>query len=47
MVEEAISFETLVRFFQTTRYDMQEDSHLHTRRLENLNFHNASISFAV
>jgi hypothetical protein len=31
--------ETLVKFYQTIRCNNPEDSHLHTRRPENLKFH--------
>jgi hypothetical protein len=36
MMEAASTSETLVNFYQTTRRYNPEDSHLHTRRLENL-----------
>jgi hypothetical protein len=36
----ASTSETLVNFYQTTRRNNLEDSHLHTRRHENLKFHN-------
>jgi hypothetical protein len=36
MTEAASTSETLVNFYQTTRRNNPEDSHLHTRRRENL-----------
>jgi hypothetical protein len=36
MMETASTSETLVNFYQTTRRNDPEDSHLHTRRCENL-----------
>jgi hypothetical protein len=36
MIEAARTSETLVNFYQTTRRYNPEDSHLHTRRRENL-----------
>jgi hypothetical protein len=36
MMEPASTSETLVKFYQTTRRYNTEDSHLHTRRRENL-----------
>jgi hypothetical protein len=36
MMEAAIASETSVNFYQTTRHYNPEDSHLHTRRRENL-----------
>jgi hypothetical protein len=36
MMEAASTSETLVNFYQTTRRYNPEDSHLHTRRRENL-----------
>jgi hypothetical protein len=36
MMEVARTSETLVNFYQTTRRCNPEDSHLHTRRCENL-----------
>jgi hypothetical protein len=38
MMEIVISSETLVNLYQTARY-IPEDSHLHTRRRENLKSH--------
>jgi hypothetical protein len=44
MMEAARTSETLVNFFQTTRRYNPEDSHLHTRRRENLkSYHNISL----
>jgi hypothetical protein len=39
MVEVAITSETSVNFYQTTRRNNPEDSHLHTRRHENQKSH--------
>jgi hypothetical protein len=39
MMEAASTSETSVKFHQTTRRNNPEDSHLHTRRRENLKFH--------
>jgi hypothetical protein len=39
MIEAAISSETSVNLYQTTRCNIPEDSHLHTCRRENLKFH--------
>jgi hypothetical protein len=36
MMEAASTSETWVNFYQTTRRNNPEDSHLHTRRRENL-----------
>jgi hypothetical protein len=36
MMEAAITFKTLANFYQTTRGYNPEDSHLHTRRRDNL-----------
>jgi hypothetical protein len=36
MMEAATTSETSVNFFQTTRRNIPEDSHLHTRRRDNL-----------
>jgi hypothetical protein len=36
MMEAAITSETWVNFYQTARRNIPEDSHLHTRRRENL-----------
>jgi hypothetical protein len=39
-MEEAVNpCETPVNFYQTTRCNIPEDSHLHTRRRENLKSH--------
>jgi hypothetical protein len=41
LIMEAVSTpETSENFYQTTRRNIPEDSHLHTRRRENLKFHN-------
>jgi hypothetical protein len=39
MMEAASTSETLVNFYQTTRRNNPEDSHLRTRRRENLKSH--------
>jgi hypothetical protein len=39
MMEEASTSETSVNFYQTTRRNNPEDSHLHARRRKNLNSH--------
>jgi hypothetical protein len=39
MMEAASTSETSVNFYQTTRRNTPEDSHLHTRRRENLESH--------
>jgi hypothetical protein len=39
MMEAASTSETSVRFYQTTRYSIPEDGHLHTRRCEKLRSH--------
>jgi hypothetical protein len=40
MMEAASASEMPVNFYQTTRRNDTEDSHLHTRRRENLRSHN-------
>jgi hypothetical protein len=39
MMEAASTFEMSVNFYQTTRRNIPDDSHLHTRRRENLKSH--------
>jgi hypothetical protein len=39
MMEAAVTSEKSVNFYQTTRGNNPEDSHLHTRRRENLKSH--------
>jgi hypothetical protein len=39
MMEAASTSEMSVNFYQTTRRNNPEDSHLHTRRLEDLKSH--------
>jgi hypothetical protein len=39
MMEVASTYETSVNFYQTTRRNNPEESHLHTRRRENLKYH--------
>jgi hypothetical protein len=41
MLEAAITFETSVNVYQTTRRNNPEDSHLCTHRRENLKSHNS------
>jgi hypothetical protein len=43
MTEAASTSETSVSFYQTTRCNIPEDSHLHTRRRENLKSHLVSV----
>jgi hypothetical protein len=43
MMEAASTSETLVSFYQTTRRNNTEDSHLHIRRRENLKCHNTKL----
>jgi hypothetical protein len=43
MMEAARTSEKLVNFYQTTRRYTPEDSHLHTRRRENLKSYNGQI----
>jgi hypothetical protein len=38
-MEAESTSETLISFYQTTRRNIPEDSHLHTRRRENLKSH--------
>jgi hypothetical protein len=48
MMMEAVSrFETSVNFYQTTRRNIPEDSHLHTRRRENLKSHHVVVLFNI
>jgi hypothetical protein len=42
MMEAAKTSETSVNFYQTTRRNILEDSHLHTRRRKNLKSHPGS-----
>jgi hypothetical protein len=46
MMEAANTFETSVTFYQTTRCNIPEDSHLHTRRRENLKSHSDPITLS-
>jgi hypothetical protein len=43
MIEAASTSETSANFSQTTRRNNPEDSHVHTRRRENLKSYNTSI----
>jgi hypothetical protein len=45
MIEAASTSEASVIFYQTTRRDNPEDSHLHIRRRENLKSHLCQFSF--
>jgi uncharacterized membrane protein YGL010W len=47
MMETASSSETSVNLYQTTRLNIPEDSHLHTRLRENLKSHHVSCSFIL
>jgi hypothetical protein len=42
-IEAETTSEILVNFYQTTRCNNPEDSHLHTRRRENLKSHKSFI----
>jgi hypothetical protein len=42
MMEATSTSETSVNFYETTRRYNPEDSHLHTRRRENLKSHNVN-----
>jgi hypothetical protein len=44
MMEAASTPETSVSFYQTTRRNNPEDSHLHTRRRENLKSNHSVVS---
>jgi hypothetical protein len=46
MMEAASTSETSVNFYQTTRRNNPEDSHLHTRRHENLQSYKLSRTFS-
>jgi hypothetical protein len=43
MMEAASTSETSVNFYQTTRYNIPEDSRLHTRRCKNLKSHQVQV----
>jgi hypothetical protein len=47
MTEEAITSETPVNFYQTTRRNNPVDSHLHTHRRENLKSHDNVYSDSI
>jgi hypothetical protein len=47
MMEEVSTSETLVNFHHTTRRNIPEDSHLHTRRCENLKSRHRSVNIPV
>jgi hypothetical protein len=42
-MEAASTSETSVNFYQTTRRNIPEDSHLHAPRRENLKFHHLNV----
>jgi hypothetical protein len=44
MMEAASTSEKSVNFYHTTRCNNPEDSHLHSRRLKNLKFHQTQFS---
>jgi hypothetical protein len=46
MMEAAITSETSVNFYQTTRRNNPEDSHLYTRRRENLKCHHRIVIYS-
>jgi hypothetical protein len=46
-MEAASTSETSVNFYQTTRRNSPDDSHLHTRRRENLKSHHIFYSFLI
>jgi hypothetical protein len=43
VMEAASTSENSVNFYQTTRHNIPEDCHLHTRRRENLKYHQVKI----
>jgi hypothetical protein len=45
VMESASTSETSVNFYRTTRRNIPQDSHLHTRRRENLKSHLNNTSF--
>jgi hypothetical protein len=47
MMEAASTCETSINFYQTTQRNNPEDSHLNSRRRENLRSHQFSICFVV
>jgi hypothetical protein len=47
MMEAASTSETSVKFYQTARLNIPEDSHLHTYRRENLKFHRLVFVYSV
>jgi hypothetical protein len=47
IMEAAGTYETSVNFYQTTRRSNPEDSHLHTRRRENLKSHFPKLGFHI
>jgi hypothetical protein len=44
MMEAVSTFETSVNFYQTTRRNVPEGCHLHTRRCKNLKSHYAIVT---
>jgi hypothetical protein len=47
MMEVASTSEMSVKFYQTTRRNNPEDSHLHTRRRENLKSHSSLLELKM
>jgi hypothetical protein len=47
MMEAAMISETSVNFYQTTRRNILEDSHLYTHRRENLKSYKVSLSLQL
>jgi hypothetical protein len=47
MMEAASTCKTSVNLYQTTRCTNPEDSHLHTRRLENLKSHAFTLAYRL
>jgi hypothetical protein len=45
MMEAANTSETSIHFYQTTRRNISEDSHIHIRRRENLKSHNVYLPY--
>jgi hypothetical protein len=44
IMDTVSTYKTSVRFYQTTRRNVSEDSHLHTRRRENLKSNHVHVS---
>jgi hypothetical protein len=45
--QTASNSETSVNFYQTARSNNPEDSHIHTRRRENLKYHSVNVMLAA